>query len=150
MNDIKSSHFGSPLQPIKISRQQSTTNENPLHESSDSSDDPANTPKNLLELFHHHLSIQNFQKIPTMTRFKIFPQRKINFFQSTKNKNNTSNTSSLHVTPLSHYSTTISNSNETPSNTSSSKDMNESPVKLYSETNYPFPPPFFRPGHSDS
>ena len=51
------------------------------------------------------------KRIPKMTRFKLFAKRKSSLYQSTKNYNNTANTSALQNSILPCYSNVNSNPN---------------------------------------
>ena len=111
-----------------------------MDESSGISDDPTNTPNKPSAIVLPSLFYTKRPKTtPKITRFILFSKRKRSFIQSTNNDKN-SNNSSLQVSTIPHYSTVNSNSNDYPINTLSVNNDNESPVEVYSKSNYPFPP----------
>ena len=144
MNDLNDSHARRSLPPIKTSHQLSTIIENPLHDSSDNSDDPPNTPKNFFWYYLITTVLYKTSKTNSMvTRFKVFRKRIIFFNQSTNIDNTTHITSTLPTSKLPLYSTLNSNPNDYPLNIPTVENDSESPVKVYSKTNYAFPPPSF-------
>ena len=141
VNDLKGSHARRPLPPIKSSHQLSTTIENLLDENSDNSDHPTNTRNKHSGIrsplcFHTNRS----KRVP---RFKLFPKRKSSFNQPTNDGNTTDNTSIFPISALPHYLTVNLKPKDYPLNTPSDNYDSESPVKVYSKTNYPFRPPYF-------
>ena len=98
-----------------------------------------------LVLLHHHLFIQNAQIGFQKTRFKFLPKRKPYSNQTSHNVHSESNTPSS----LPHYSPVTTNSNDYSLTTSSVDCEMDTPVRIYSKTNYSFPPPSFNTDHSD-
>ena len=80
-----------------------------------------------------------------MTRFKFLPKRKPYSNQTSHNVHSKSNTPSS----LPHYSPVTTNPNDYSLNTSSVDCEMDTPVRIYSKTNYFFPPPSFNTDHSD-
>ena len=80
-----------------------------------------------------------------MTRFKFLPKRK----QYSINKLHIDQ--SKHTTPssLPSYSSVTTNPNNYPFNTSPVDCKMATHVRIYSKTNYSFPPPSFKSDHSD-
>ena len=75
------------------------------------------------------------KRLPKSTRFELFLKRRSPLNQPFNNDNITASTSTLQNFILPCYSTVNSNPNDYPLN---SKSENESLVKVYSKTNYPF------------
>ena len=84
-------------------------------------------------------------RISKLTHFKFLPKRK----QYSNQKPNTGQSTSITSSSLPHYSSIITNPNDYPLNTSSVTCEMETPVRIYSKTNYSFPPPSFQTNHSD-
>ena len=85
-------------------------------------------------------------RISKMTRFKFFPKRKQYSNQTPHSVHSKSNTQSS----LPHYSAVNANPNDYTLNTSSPVDCEmDTPVRIYSKTNYSFPPPSLNTDHSD-
>ena len=78
-----------------------------------------------------------------MTKFEFFSNQKRSFIQQTNNDNYITNTLPLSNSTLPHLSPNNSKSNYYPLNTTSANNDIESPVKVYSKSNYPFTPPSF-------
>ena len=113
-----------------------------MDESSDNSDDPANLsykPPGISSPTSFYT--KRPKRITRMTRIKILPIRKSAFNRSTNNDKTTHNTSTLQISTLPYYSTVNSNPNDYPIKTPTDDNDSESPVKVNSKTNYPFPPP---------
>ena len=73
-----------------------------------------------------------------MTRLELFPKRKHFHTSVTNNKPSVLPPSSEHLPPLPNYSTVNTSSNDNDTNIPSNIDT-DTPVKIYSNTNYPFP-----------
>ena len=84
-------------------------------------------------------------RISKMTRFKFFPKRK----QYSNQKPNTGQSTSTTSSTLPHYSSVTTNPNDYPLSTSPFNCEMDAPVRIYSKTNYSFPPPSFQTDHSD-
>ena len=84
-------------------------------------------------------------RISKMTRFKFLPKRKPYSNQTAHNVHSKPNTPSS----LPHYSPVTTNPNENSLNTSSVDCEMDTPVRIYSKTNYSFPPPSLNTDHSD-
>ena len=84
-------------------------------------------------------------RISKMTRFKFLPKRKPYSNQPAHNVHSKSNTPSS----LPHYSPVATNPNDYSLITSSVDCEMDTPVRIYSKTNYSFPPPSFNTDHSD-
>ena len=80
-----------------------------------------------------------------MTRFKFLPKRKPYSNQTSHNVHSKPNTQSS----LPHYSPVTTNPNDYTLTTSSVVCEMDTPVRIYSKTNYSFPPPSFNTDHSD-
>ena len=80
-----------------------------------------------------------------MTRFKFLPKRKQHSNHTPHNTQSKSNTHSS----LPHYSSVTTDPNDYPLNTSLVDCEMDTPVRIYSKTNYTFPPPSFNTDHSD-
>ena len=84
-------------------------------------------------------------RISKTTRFEFLPKRKPYSNQTSHNVHSTSNTQSS----LPHYSPVTKNLNDYTLTTSSVDCEMDTPVRIYSKTNYSFPPPSFNTDHSD-
>ena len=84
-------------------------------------------------------------QISKMTRFKFLPKRKQYSNQKPHNVHSKSNTQSS----LPHFSPVTTNPNDYTSTTSPVDCELDTPVRIYSKTNYSFPPPSFNTDHSD-
>ena len=152
-NDLNDNHHHKPKLALKGSKSPAITHviDNPLDDFSNSDDqtNPITTPTGITSPPPFHTKRPN--KFKNMAQFKSIPKRK----QNPHPKSN-QNTSRLHSSPvqnptLPNYSTpndTTTPVTTTPNdysldNTSANTD-NDSPVKIYSKTNYPFPPPSFQ------
>ena len=84
-------------------------------------------------------------RISKMTRFKFLSKRKPYSNQTSHNVHSKSNTQSS----LPHYSPVTTNPKDYTLTTSSVDCEMDTPVRIYSKTNYFFPPPSFNTDHSD-
>ena len=85
-------------------------------------------------------------RISKITRFKFLPKWK----QYSNQKSNTGHQStSITSSSLPHYSFVTTNPNDYLLNTSPVNCEMDTPVRIYSKTNYSFPPPSFQTDHSD-
>ena len=142
-NDIKSVRSKNSL---KSSNQLSTITENPLDESSFNPDDTTGISSNPTGITSPPpFYTKRSNRISKMTRFKFLPKRKQH---SNHTPNNTQSKSNTHSS-LPHYSSVTTNPYDYPSNTSLVDCEMDTPVRIYSETKYSFPPPSFNTHHSD-
>ena len=90
-----------------------------------------------------------YTKLPTRlskkTRFKFLPKKKQYSNQQPNAGQSTSTTSSS----LPHYSSVTTNPDDYPLNTSPVDCEMDTPVRIYSKTNYSFPPPSFQADNSE-
>ena len=84
-------------------------------------------------------------RISKMTRFQFLPKRKPYSNQTAHNVHSKYNTPSS----LPHHSPVTTKPNDYSLNTSSVDCEMDTPVRIYSKTNYSFPPPSFNTDHSD-
>ena len=130
----------------KSSNQLSTITENPLDESSFNPNDTrgiSSNPSGITLPPPFYTKRSNW--ISKMTRFKFLTKRKQ---LSNRTPHNTQSKSNTHSS-LPHYSSVTINPNDYPLNTSLIDCEMDTPVPIYSKTNYSFPPPSFNTDHSD-
>ena len=143
INDIKSVRSKTSS---KSSNQLLTNTENPLDESSFNPNDTTGITSNRTGITSPPpFYTKRSNRISKMTRFKFLPKRKQYSNQTPHNVQSKSNTQSS----LPHYSSVTTNPNDYPLNTSLVDCEMDTPVRIYSKTNYSFPPPSFTSGHSD-
>ena len=139
VNDL---NIASPKRPLSLIQSSqfplSTISENPLDESPDNSDDPINpTNKPSRIISPPYFYTKRPKRIPKVTKFKLFSKRKRSEEdEQTDSDNSITKTSPLTNSTLPQYSTVKSDSNYYPLNTTFANNDNESPVKVYSKTNY--------------
>ena len=130
----------------KSSHQMSNITDNPLDESSYNPNDKtgiSSNPTGITSPPPFYTKRPN--RISKMTRFKFLPKRKQYSNQTPHNVHSKSNTQSS----LPHYSPVTTNPNDYTSTTSPDDCEMDTPVRVYSKTNYSFPPPSFTTDHSD-
>ena len=130
----------------KSSHQMSNITDNPLDESSYNSNDTTGISSNLTGITlppPFHTTRPN--RISKMTRFKFLPKRKQYSNQTPLKVHSKSNTQSS----LPHYSPVTTNPNDYTLTTSPVDCEMDTPVRIYSKTNYSFPPPSFNTDQSD-
>ena len=124
----------------------SNITDNPLDESSYNTNDTpsiSSNPTGITSPLPFYTKRPN--KISKMTRFKFLPKRKQYSNQTPYHNHSKSNTQSS----LPHYSFVTTNPNDYTLNTSPVDCEMDTPVRIYSKTNYSFPPPSFTTDHSD-
>ena len=139
VNDLRDTHHQKPALPLKASKS--------LDNSLDNSTNSINNHTGITS------SSPFYTKSPNklhMTQFKLFPKRR-QFLQSKINHRPSPLPASQEQHPTLHNYLTTSNTqhdNLTPptdnllNNTLVNPDT-DTPIKIYSKTNYPFPPPSF-------
>ena len=144
VNDLNDNRHKKPKLALKGSKSSVThSTDNPLDESSNS-DDPINNTHNTTGF----ISPPPFKKTrPTrlnkMTRLKFLLKRKQIFHHKSNHNTSTLHPSTVQKPTLSNYSTVNTNPNYYHIDDNSVKNDNESPVKIYSQTNYFLTPPSF-------
>ena len=132
--------------PLKVHIKCQTLLTNPLDESSynpNDTTDISSNPTGITSPPPFYTKRPN--RISKMTRFKFLPKRKQYSNQTPHNDHSKSNTQSS----LPHYSPVTTNSNDYTLTTSPVDCEMDTPVRVYSKTNYSFPPPSFNTDHSD-
>ena len=143
VNDLKSVRSGTSS---KSSNQLSTITENPLEESSFNPIDTTGISSNPTGISSSPpFYTKRSNRISKMTRFKILPKRKQHSNHTPHNTQSKSNTQSS----LPHYSSVTTNPNDYPLNTTLVDSEMDNHVRIYSKTNYSFPPLSFNTDHSD-
>ena len=128
------------------SNQLSTITENPLYESSFNPNDTTGISSNPTGITSPPpFYTKRSNRISKMTRFKFLPKRKQYSNQTPHNVQPKSNTQSS----LPRYSSVTTSPNDYPLNTSLVDCEMNTPVRIYSKTDYSFPPPSFTSDHSD-
>ena len=130
----------------KSSHQMSNITDNPLDESSYNPNDTtgiSSNPTGITSPPPFYTKRPN--RISKMTRFKFLPKRKHYSNQTPHNVHSKSNTQSS----LPHYSSVTTNPNDYTLTTSPVDCEMDTPFRIYSKTNYSFPPPSFNTDHSD-
>ena len=143
--DLNDTHNHRPKLALKSSKSSPVTHviDNPLDDFSDS-DEQTNhitTPTgNTLPLLFH---TKRPNKINKIARFKLLPKRPQSLHSKTNYKTSSLHSSTVPNPTLPNYSTDNTTPNDNSlDDTPASNDI-DSPVKVYSKTNYPFPPPSF-------
>ena len=130
----------------KSSHQMSNITDNPLDESSYNPNDKTGISSNPTGITSPRpFFTKRLNRISKMTHFKFLPKRKQYSNQTPHNVHSKSNTQSS----LPHYSPVSTNPNDYTSTTSPVDCEMDTPVRIYSKTNYSFPPPSFNTDHSD-
>ena len=143
INDLKSIRSKTSS---KSSHQLSTITENPLDESSFNPNDTTDIPPNPTGIISPpRFFTKNLNRISKMTSFKFLPKR---IHHSNHPPHNTQSKSNTHSS-LPHYSSVTTDPNDYPLNTSLFDSEMDTPVRIYSKTNYSFPLPSFNTDHSD-
>ena len=124
----------------------SNITDNPLDESSYNPNDTTGISSNPTGITSPPpFNTKRPNQISKMTRFKFLPKRKQYSNQTPHNVHSKSNTQSS----LPHYSPVTTNPNDYTLTTSPVDCEMDTPVRIYSKTNYSFPPPSFNTDHSD-
>ena len=124
----------------KSSQQMSNITDNPLDESSYNLNDPNGTAPNPTGITSPPpFYTKRPNRISKMTRFKFLPKQKQYNVHSKSNPQSS----------LPHYSSVTTNPNDYTLTTSPVNDEIDTPVRIYSKTNYSFTPPSFQTNHSD-
>ena len=130
----------------KGSNQLSPVTENPLDESSFNPNDTTRISSNPTGITSPPpFYTKRSNRVSKMTRFKFLPKRKQHSNHTPPNTQSQSNTQSS----LPHYSSVTTNPNDYRLNISLVDGEMNTPVRIYSKTNYSFPPPSFNTDHSD-
>ena len=130
----------------KSSNQMSNITENPLDESSYNPNDTTGISSNPNGITSPPtFYTKRPSRISKMTRFKFLPKQKQCSNQTPLNVHSKSNAQSS----LPHCSPVTTNPNDYTLNTSPVNCEMDTPVRIYSKTNYSFPPPSFNTDHSD-
>ena len=138
--DIDDAHHKKPILATQTSKALTHMTDNPLEDFSDNQTNSINTPTGIISPPPFYTKGPNRLH---MTRFKLFPKRK-QFHQFNINHR----TSSLTSSPVQHptlpiYSTVNTTPNDNIVDNIPYTDKTDSPIKVYTKTNYPFPPPSF-------
>ena len=124
----------------KSSQQMSNITNNPLDESSYNPNAPNGTSPNPTGITSPPpFYTKRPNRISKMTRFKFLPKRKEYNVHSKSNPQSS----------LPHYSPVTTNPNDYTLTTSPVNCEMDTPVRIYSKTNYSFTPPSFQTNHSD-
>ena len=117
--------------------------ENPIDESSLNPNDTTNIASNPTGITSPPpFYTKRPKRISKITRFEFLPKRKQYPTHKLQPKSNT-------LSSLPHYSSVTTNPSDYPLNASSVEWEMDTPVRIYSKTNYSFPPPSFQSDHSD-
>ena len=143
IHDLKNVHSNSSS---KSSRQMSNITDNPFDESSYYPNDTTGISSNSTGITSPPpFYTKRLNRISKMTRFKFLPKRKQYSNQTPHIVHSKSNTQSF----LPHYSPVTTNPNDYTLTTSPVDCEMDTPVRIYSKTNYSFPPPSFNTDHFD-
>ena len=142
-HDLKNVRFESSS---KSSHQMSNITDNPLDESSYNPNDTTGISSNPTGITSPPpFYTKRPYRISKITRFKFLPKRKQYSNQTLHNVHSKSNSQSS----LPHYSPVTTNPNDYTLTTSPVDCEIDTPVRIYSKTNYSFPPPSFNTDHSE-
>ena len=143
--DFNDTHHHKPKLALKGSKSSPMTHviDNPQDDFSNS-DDQTNhitTPTGFTSPPPFYTNRPN--KFTEMSRFKLLPERKQNLHPKTKHKTSRFHSSTVQNPTLTNYSTVNTTLNDYSLDNTSAINDNDSHVKVYSKTNYPFAPPSF-------
>ena len=147
VNDFPDTHHKKHKLPFQTSKSLTYVTDNPLEDFSDNQTKSDNNPTGSTSPPPFYTKRPNKLR---MTRFKLFPKRQQLSKPNIKYTTSTLASSPEHHPTLPRNSTanTTQNGNLATTNdnlvdNNSVKDDTDSPIKVYSKTNYPFPPPSF-------
>ena len=144
VNDLNNTHH-KPKLALKSSKSSSFTHviDNPLDDFSISGDQTNHitTPTGFTSTPPFYT--KRTDKIVIMARFKLLPKPKQNLHPNTNHETSTLFSSTVQNPTLPNYSTVNTTPNDYSLDNTPVNSDNESPVKMFSETNYVFAPPSF-------
>ena len=145
VNDLNDTRHHKTKIALKGSKSSPMTHviDNPLDDFSNS-DDQTNhitTPTDITSPPPFYAKRPN--KFNKMARFKLVPKRKQNLHSKTNHKTSTLHSPPVQNPTLPNNSTVNKPPNDFPLANTFANNDNDSPVKVYSRTNYSFPPPSF-------
>ena len=140
VNDLTDTHHKKPKSALQTSKCLTNMTDNPLEGFSDNQTISINNPTGIT--FPSPFYTKRPNKLH-MTRFKLFPRRKQFHQPKTNHRTSTLHSSSVQHPTLPNHSNVNTTPNDIIDDNTPVNDDTDSPIKVYSKTNYPFPPPSF-------
>ena len=140
VNDPTDTHHHKPKLALQTSKPLTHMTDNPLDDFSDNQKNFVNNPTSITSPPPFYTKRPNRLQ---MTRFKLFPKRKHSHQAKTNHRTSTLHSSSVQPPTLHNYLNVNTTPNDIIVDNTSVNDDTDRPIKVYSKTNYPFPPPSF-------